>query len=156
MAIKNLAKAEALVRELKERLELRTAGSAAGRVNSVRETRDSEGYPALVLSRDSDEAAGEPVIAIRIKQIDAVSKDVFGNSMKAYTPHVCDLAYELDGSAPQPAAKDVALAVWELSRTGVKVEVKEIADGTAVTLSAMDAASAALELDDLRWPTKGV
>lgn len=153
MAIKNIAKAEALVRELKERLELRLAGSA--RIDTVREARDSDGYPALFLSDGGTEAAGNPVIAIRIKQTDMVSKDVFGNDAKAYAPHVCEVAYEKDGTEAEPDRKDIEIAMWEIARNGVKVQVKEIADGTAVTLAAMDAAAAALELDDLRWPNKG-
>jgi hypothetical protein len=154
MAIKNIAKADALIRELKERLELRFAGSA--RIDTVREAKDSEGYPALFCSDGGNEAAGQPVIAIRIKQIDMVSKDVFGNDSKAYTPHVCELAYELDGTEAEPNRKDIEIAMWELARNGVKLEVKEIADGTAVSFTSMDAASPAQELDDLRWPTKGV
>jgi hypothetical protein len=156
MAIKNIAKAEALSRELKERLEIRTKGAAAGRTDTVREARDSEGYPALFLSDNGTEAAGSPVLAIRIKQIDMVSKDVFGNDSKAYSPHVCEFAYELDATEAEPDRKDIELAMWELARIGVKVQVKEIADGTAVSFASMDAASAAQELDDLRWPNKGV
>jgi hypothetical protein len=152
MAIKNLAKAEALIRELKERLEIRTAGSGSGRVNTVREARDTEGYPALFLSRGANEAAGQPVLAIRIKQIDAVSKDVFGNGLNAYAPHVCEFAYETG----QVDKKDIETAMFELVRNGVKIQVKEIAASTAVTFSSIDAATPALELDDLRWPTKGV
>jgi len=48
MAIKSIAKAQALVRELKERLEIRLAGSA--RIDTVREASDAEGFPALFLS----------------------------------------------------------------------------------------------------------
>jgi len=156
MAIKNLAKANALIRELKERLEIRTAGAAAGRVDSVREDKDSEGFPALILSDNGTETAGNPVIAIRIKQISAVSKDVFGNDMNAYSPHACEIAYELDGTEAEPDRKDIEMAVWELARNGVKLQVKEIADGTAVSFASMDATAAAQELDDLRNPNKGV
>jgi hypothetical protein len=155
MAIKNTAKAEALIRELKERLEIRTAGSAAGRVDTVRQDKDSEGYPALFLSDNGTETAGNPVIAIRIKQIDMVSKDVFGNDSKAYSPHVCEFAYELDGTEAEPNRKDIEAAFWEIARTGIKVEVKEIADATAVSFASMDATAAAAEFDDLRWPNKG-
>lgn len=152
MAIKNLAKAQSLIRELKERLEIRAQGAAAGRVDSVREAADSEGYPALFLSDNGDESAGKPVLAIRIKQTDMVSKDVFGNDAKAYTPHVCELAHEVG----QVDKKDIEMAMFELARIGVKIQIKEIAAATAVSFASMDAAAAAQELDDLRWPTKGV
>ncbi len=152
MAIKNLSKAQALIRELKEKLEIRTQGAASGRCDTVRETADSEGYPALFLSDGGNEAAGEPVLAIRIKQKDMVSKDVFGNDSKAYAPHVCELAHE----DAQVDKKDIEMAMFELAKLGIKIQIKEIAAATAVTLSSMDAASPAQELDDLRWPTKGV
>jgi hypothetical protein len=155
MAIKNLAKAEALVRELKEKLEARTKGAAAGRVDTVRETRDSEGFPMLFLSDNGNEAAGQPVIAIRVKQIDAVSKDIFGNDLNAYAPHNCEVAYELDATEAEPSRLDIAMVMWEVSKPGVKTQIKEIADGTAVTAASMDADAPSIELDDLRWPLKG-
>jgi hypothetical protein len=157
MAIKNIAKAESLLRTLAEELKIRTAGSAAGFVDTVREARDTEGYPFIVLSDNGNEAAGQPVLFIRIKQIDAISKDIFGNDLKAYAPHVCELAYELDsGNQAFVRRLDLAKVMFELVKLGVKIKVKEIANGTAVTAANVDAASTALELDWLRWPTKGV
>jgi hypothetical protein len=156
MAIKNLAKADALLRRLAEDLKIRTKGSAAGFVDTVREAKDSQGYPFIVLSDNGNEAAGQPVIFIRIKQIDAISKDIFGNDLKAYAPHICELAYELDtGNQAFVRRLDLAKVMFELVQSGVKIQVKEIANGTAVTAANVDAASAALELDWLRWPTKG-
>ncbi len=156
MAIQNLAKAEALIRQLAEDLTLRTAGSAAGRVDRVREAKDSEGNPFLVLSDNGNEAAGQPVIFIRIKQIDAVSKDIFGNDLKAYAPHICELAYERDTTEAEPSRLDLIMVMFELAKLGIKINVKEIADGTAVTPASVDADAAEMELDWLRWPTKGV
>lgn len=152
--IKNLSKADALVRELKERLEFRK-NSAAGRFDSIREAKDASGFPMLFLSDAGNEAAGQPVIAIRVKQMDAVSKNIFGDSMLAFTPHLCEVAYELDAAEAEPDRKDLAKVMFELNRFGIKIQVKEIADGTAVSEAAMDAASAAEELDDLWWPLKG-
>ncbi len=155
MAIKSLAKADALIRDLKEKLALRTAGAAAGRVDTVREAKDSNGAPYLVLSDNATEAAGNPVILVRIKQIDAVSKDVFGNDLNAYAPHICEMAYELDGTEAEPSRLDVAMVMFELSKLGVRVQIKQIADGTAVTAANVDAAAAAEDLDWIHWPTKG-
>ena len=155
MAIKNLAKADALIRDLKDLLEKRTAGAAAGRVDTVREAKDSAGFPYLVLSDNGTETAGNPVIFIRIKQIDAVSKDIFGNDLNAYAPHVCELAYELDGTEAEPSRLDLIMVMFELAKSGIKIQVKEIADGTAVTPTSVDADTASLELDWIYWPTKG-
>jgi hypothetical protein len=156
MAIKSLAKADALIRDLKDMLEKRTKNADAGRVDTVREARDSEGSPLLVLSDAANEAAGQPVILIRIKQIDAVSKDVFGNDLKAYAPHTCELAYELDGTEAEPSRLDIIMVMFELAKLGVKIQVKQIADGTAVTAANADATAVAEELDWIHWPTKGV
>lgn len=155
MAIQNLAKAEALIRDLKEKLELRTKGAAAGRVDTVREAKDSSGAPMLVLSRTANEAAGQPVILIRIKQIDAVSKDIFGNALNAYAPHLCELAYEIDGTEAEPSRLDLLEVMFELAKLGIRVQVKQVADGTAVTAASADATAAAEDLDWLHWPTKG-
>lgn len=155
--IKNTAKAEALIRDLKDKLEKRVQANAAvaGRLDTVREARDSAGYPLLVLSNAANEAAGQPVIFIRIKQEDAVSKDVFGNDMKAYAPHACELAYELDGTEGEPARRDIILVMNELAMIGIKIQVKEVADATAVTVANVDATAVAEEFDSLYWPQKG-
>jgi len=151
----NTAKADNLMRELKDRLEKRLAGAAAGRLDTVREAKDADGYPMLFLSDAGNEAAGQPVIALRIKQIDAVSKDVFNNSMKAYNPHVMEMAYELDATEAEPARKDILKVSQDVFRIGIKVQLKEIADGTAVTEANINAAAVAEEYDDLYWPSKG-
>lgn len=153
--INSLAKANSLIRELNDNLTLRTKGSAAGRVDTVREDRDAAGNPFLVLSDNGNEAAGQPVILIRIKQVDAVSKDIFGNDLKAYTPHTCEIAYELDTTEAEPSRLDLIMVMFEVAKTGIKVEVKEVADATAVTAASVDATATAQELDWLRWPTKG-
>jgi hypothetical protein len=157
MAIKNLAKAEALIRQLAEDLKVRTAGTPAGLVDTVREARDSEGYPYLVLSDNGNEAAGQPVIFIRIKQIDAISKDIFGNDLKAYAPHLCELACEKNaGSGIIPSHLDLAMVMFETAKLGVKIAIKEVTHNTAVTATSVDSTTTTLELDWLRWPTKGV
>ena len=156
MALKNLAKAESLMRDLKEKLELRLANAASGRVDTVREARDANGWPMLFLSDGGTETAGNPVIAIRIKGKDAVSKDIFGGAITAAAPHIAELAYELDGTEAEPNRKDIAKVMFELVKTGVRIEIKEIADATAVSESSIDAASAAEDLDNLYWPNKSI
>lgn len=151
--IKNNAKVDSLMRTLAEDLKLRTANSAT--IDTVREARN-EGNPLLVLSDNATETAGNPVIWIEMKQVNAVSKDVFGNDLLAYAPHVCVLAYELDtNDKPQADAKDLALVMFELAKVGIKIQIKEIAEGDAVNAVNVAAAAVAKELDWLRWPTKG-
>jgi hypothetical protein len=153
--IKSLASADATLRDLAERLRRKVAGSAL--IDTVRETRDSDGWPMLFLSDGGTETAGSDVIAIRMKAIDAVSKDVFNNALNAFTPHSMEVAYELDANAkPEPEATDLAQVLAECAKTGVAIQIKEIADATAVSATSMDAAAVAkeIEADDL-WPTKG-
>jgi hypothetical protein len=152
--LNSTAKAESLIRKLKEHLGFRLQGSAT--IDTIRETKDSAGWPALLLSDGGNEDAGQPVIAIRIKSIDAVSKDIFGNSFAAFAPHDCDIAYELDGSEAEPSRLDLAKVLHECSKTAAKLKIREIADATPVTLANLDAAAVALEMEfELRWPTKG-
>lgn len=156
--MKSTAKAEALLRDVADKLKKRFAGSSS--IDTVREARDSNGWPMLFCSDGGVEAAGNPVIAIRIKADNAVSKDVFGNDLVAFAPHTLEIAYELADAATgkdiEPSRPDLLKAQYEALKTGVKVQIKEIADGTAVTAANMDAASAAVELDELYWPNKGV
>jgi hypothetical protein len=157
MGFKSTAKAEALIRDLQEKLDLRTAGSGSGRVNGSRKLRDSADWPAIILSRSANEAAGQPAIGLRIRGVDAVSKDIFGGSIVAAAPHVAEIAYELDASGkPRASALDLAKVMVEYARLGCRIQVKELANGTAVTLANMDAASAAEDIDWLQWPSKGV
>lgn len=154
--MKSTAKAEALSRDLADKLKKRFAGSST--IDTVREARDSQGWPMLFCSDGGAEAAGSPVIAIRIKAADAVSKDVFGNDLVAFAPHALEVAYELNvgGTDSIPSEVDVLIAQFEAIKTGVKIQLKQIANATAVSAASMDAASVAVELDELYWPNKGV
>lgn len=152
--MKSFAKADALMRDLADKLRKRFAGSST--IDTVREARDSAGWPMIFCSDGGTETAGNPVIALRLKAVDAVSKDVFGNDLVAFAPHILEVAYELDGANIEPARTDLLTAEFEAIKLGARVQLKEIADGTAVTATAMDAASAAADLDELFWPTKSV
>lgn len=152
MAFKSTAKAEAMSRDLAEKLALKIKANGAGRVNSVRQAKDANGWPMLFMSRNANEAAGQPVIAIRIKGQDAVSKDILGNSITAAAPHIMEVAYET-GFAVR---LDLTQIAFEAFKLGTKVQIKEIAAATAVTEVSIDADSASDEYDQLYWPSKGV
>jgi hypothetical protein len=152
MALKSTAKAEAMSRKLAEDLQIRIKANAAGRVNSVREAKDTNGWPVLFLSRDANEAAGQPVIAIRIKGDSAVSKDIFGNEIIAAAPHTMDLAYEIG----QVVKADFVEVLFDAVKLGTKLALKEITAATAVTVSSIDATAATDTHDLLYWPTKSV
>jgi hypothetical protein len=153
--MKSLAKADALLRDVADKLKIRYAGSAS--IDTVRAARDAAGWPMLFLSDAGNEAAGQAVIALRIKAVDAVSKDVFGNDLVAFAPHKLEVAYELTAANnPIPTDVDLLIAEFEAIKTGVAIQLKELANGTAVTAANMDAAAVAIELDELYWPTKGV
>lgn len=153
--MKSLAKANALSRDIADKLRVRYAGSAT--IDTVREARDSQGWPMIFLSDAGNEAAGQAVIALRIRAVDAVSKDVFGNDLVAFAPHKLEVAYELAAANnPIPVDTDILIAEFEAIKTGCAIQLKELANGTAVTAANMDAATANIELDDLYWPTKGV
>lgn len=153
--MKSTAKAEAWMRDLKERLEFRIQGSST--IDTVREAKDSNGWPVLFLSDGGVETAGNPVIGLRIQAADAVSKNVFGEDLLAFTPHELELAYELDVTEGEPSRKDLIKVMLEASKLGLKLIVKEIADGTAVTAANMTAAAVAASHEaEVVWPTKGM
>lgn len=153
--MKSTAKSEALLRDVADKLNVRFAGSAT--MDTVRHAKDANGWPMLICSKSGNEAAGQPVIALRIQGIDMVSKDIFGNSTTAYAPHALEVAMELtatDNAIPTDA--DILKVEFEAIKTGCKIQLKELANGTAVTEANMNAAVPSVEIEDLYWPTKGV
>jgi hypothetical protein len=144
------ATAQGLIRDLGDKLSKRLAGGAG--LNTVVSSADANGWPVLTLSHNGNAAEGQPVLAIRIKGIDAVSKDVFGNSTYAYAPHELDFAYELASTgAPEVAMGDILTCFYESQKTGCAMTVKAIANGTAVTPASIDSTAAAEVLAPLYW-----
>lgn len=151
--IQSLQTAQALIRDLGNKLSVRFANGAG--INTVAVSQDASGNPMLFLSVGGNVAEGQPVIAIRISQESAVSTDVFNNPLLAYTPHIMDFAYELaSANDPEPTLADIAVATWESINCGVRWQLKTIANGTAVTATSMNAATPVADLDSLYWPTK--
>jgi hypothetical protein len=124
------AKAEAVSRDLKQALEKRGF--------SVVESQIAKGKQLAV---DSG-------ISIRIVAKDAVSKDVFGNDLDAFTPHVCKLA--IDNVVASHS--DVAKVMIDLGKIGFAIQI-----GEAATLAAAETASDSAEEQrhNQMWPTKG-
>lgn len=155
--IVNTAKAAALMRDLSDKLAKRLPAGAAG-LNTIRQAFDANGMPEIFISHNGNEAAGQPVVYVRIKQIDAVSKDVFGNAMNAYAPHQLQTAVELQATPNIGnifvAHADLAAVEFEAIKTGVMWQHYELANGTAVTEANVNAATAIFSLDDLYWPLK--
>lgn len=152
--MQSTAKAQALSRDLADKLAKRFAGGAS--INSVRQANDANGWPLLFLSNGS-EAAGQPVILIRIKGQDMVSKDVFGGSTSSYAPHTLEFNYELTAANnPIPVDGDLWTAAFEAIKTGVRFQAKENANGTACTEANLATATVVADLEELYWPTKSV
>jgi len=147
------AKAIAVARDLADILAKRLAGNSG--LNTVTQAFDSNNWPLLVVSSNGAVAEGQPVVQIRISGVDAISKDIFGNQTYAYAPHIMELAYELKSNGDSVAAHADLLAVeFEAMKSGIRIQIKEIANGTAVTSASAAAASAIADLDNLYWPTK--
>jgi hypothetical protein len=149
--MKSTAKAEACLRDLADKLALRFP------TKTIRQARDANAWPMLIVSASGNEAAGQSVIAIRMSAADAVSKDVFGNALTAFAPHTVEVAYELTAADnPIPSDADLFKTLYEVFKIGAKTQLKEIANATAVSEASMNAAAVAAEVEDLHWPTKSV
>jgi hypothetical protein len=89
-----------------------------------------------------------------------VSKDIFGNQTFAYAPHVLELAYELQATPnignSFVAHADLAATNYEAQQAGCEYQLKELANGTAVTAANVSAATPVADLQPLYWPTKSV
>lgn len=153
--MKSTAKSQTLVRDVADKLNKRLANGAG--INGSRQAFDANGWPMLFLSHNANEAEAQSVIVVRISAVDAVSKDIFGNSLTAFAPHILEVAYEKDaGGKPIPAQADLQTVLFETIKTGCRMQVKEIANATAVSEASMNAATANLDIEELYWPTKGV
>lgn len=125
------AKSEAVARDLKDALEKRGF--------SVEESVISKGR---ALSIDSDK------MTIRIQAQDAVSKDVFGNDLDAFTPH--DVKFAIDDATA--SLSEVAKVMMDLGKIGFALKIGE-GTGKAAAEAAADAAEASRHAS--QWPTKG-
>lgn len=154
------AKAIRLVQDINDILSVRFANGTG--LNTVRQAfyTDSNGasWPYIVLSHNGNEAEGQPVLLIKISNVDAVSKDIFGNQTFAYAPHVLEFAYELQATPNIGnsfiAHADLAACQFEAIKSGVRFQLKELANTTAVTAATVTAATPVADLDQLYWPTK--
>lgn len=131
--MKSTAKAEALSRDLKERLEFR--GFA------IVESKDAQGWPKLTLN--TNEAS------IRIEAADAVSKDVFGNDLVAFAPHKIEFASRDDAMSSLVVAK----ILTEVIKMGVE---KTVVKTHPTVLATAEAAAGDELVIDVTWPTKGI
>jgi hypothetical protein len=155
--MQSTAKAIALIRGLHSNLKNRLENNAG--VNTISFAFDSNNWPYLLIFNATDGIAeGNPVIFIRISNVPMVSTDIFGNATYAYSPDLLEFAYELSsGGAPLPARADIITCEYESILTGVQFQLKELANGTAVTAANVSAdVSPVVSLDNLYWPTKGV
>lgn len=150
-----------VARDLADRLSLRFSNSTT--INFIRQAQDENGYPIIVASHGGNEAEGQPVVWIRLTNLfensagaNGAPIDIFGNATLPFTPTVAQIAYELtSGGAPFPTTADYSVCLFEIARTGVVVSEYAIANGTAVTESAVNAATPVATLKDIDWGFKG-
>lgn len=131
--MKSTAKAEAIARDLKEKLEFRGF--------SIAESKDANGWPKLTLN--TDEAS------IRFEAEDAVSKDVFGNDLVAFAPHKVEFASRNDAMSTLIVSK----IMTELIKIGTN---KAVVKTHATVLATAEAAAGDEIAFDIQWPGKGI
>ena len=143
-----------IARDLADRLSLRFANSST--INTIAQSQDGNGYPIIVATHAGSAAEGQPVVWIRFTNIDVGAKDIFGNSTLPFTPTLAQIAYELNSTgAPIPTTADFSTCLSEIARTGCVISEYAIANGTAVTEAAVNAASPIQTLKDIDNGFKG-
>lgn len=128
---KSTAKAESCARNLKDVLSLRGFSVAESKVS---------GWPKLTLNTAE--------MSIKIESVDMISKDVFGNDLKAFAPHFVVVA--IDENAADSHVKLTKVLV-EVAKLGMKVIVKT----SAVDLADAEAADGTEVVYDILWPVHG-
>jgi Holliday junction resolvase len=124
------AKSQAMARDLKSSLEKR--GFSVVQSDLAKGTK---------LAIDSS-------MSIKIEAKDAVSKDIFGNSLDSFAPH--EVKFAIDNAVATHT--EVAKVMMELAKQGVALKI-----GEAATLAAAETAADAAEEQrhNMMWPTKG-
>jgi hypothetical protein len=155
------AKAVALLRDVADKLSKRLAysGTSVNTITTAFSAADAAGgvWPYLLISQNGNVSEGQPVIYVKISAQDMISRDIFGNDTDSYAPHNLLVAYELSGAAGTnsiPSHADIQTVLWETVKTGVRLNLAELANGTAVTDANASAATPIVSLDELYWPTK--
>jgi len=153
MALYSIDHAVGVARDLQDRLSLRMANSAG--INTWRAAQDAMGWPELFGSHGGNEAEGQPVLFIRLMNINPTT-DIFGNTTYPFTPTQTQLAYELNSAgAPFPTTADYTTAAFEITRTGTVFQEIAIANGTAVTEASVNAATPVQTLKSIDWGFQG-
>jgi hypothetical protein len=143
-----------LARDLADRLSLRFTNNAG--LNTITQSQDANGYPIIVATHGGNAAEGQPVVWIRLMNINVGAVDIFGNSTLPFTPTLAQIAYELTGGgAPYPTVTDYSTCLFEIARMGTAVAEYAIANGTAVTETSVNAATPIKTLQDIDWQLKG-
>lgn len=152
------AKAIRLIQDIQDLLTVRLENNSGLNTISQAFYTDSNNaqWPYLTIYNSTDGSGeGEPVVLIKISNVDMVSKDIFGNQTYAYAPHILEFAYELTSEgAPIPARADLIVCEFEAIKSGVRFQLKEVPNGTAVTASEVSSLSPVEDIDQLYWPTK--
>ena len=155
-------KAQAMARDLQVRLLQRISSvTTSGRLNTCTTSFDSNGYPILTLSHGGTLGTTNPNLIIYISPVNAVSTDIFGNTIFAAAPHLTQVGFELGASANTLYVNlfDLALVCFEMIPLGTQVQLVESVHGSTVTTTTMATAVAAGNyqfFDWLQWPTKSV
>jgi hypothetical protein len=125
------AKAEAVARDLGEQLKLR-------------------GFEVLeqALPKGKKLTLNSNQLSIRIEAKDAVSKDIFGNDLDAFTPH--DVKVAINTAAA--SHKNAAIAVMALSKVGFDLKIGE---GNSLANAEAAADNADVTRNAVKWPTRG-
>ena len=146
--------AQGIARDLADRLTIRLSNNST--INTITQSQDVNGYPIIVATHNGTATESNPVIWIRLTNIDVGAKDVFGNSTLPFTPTLCQFAYELNGAgAPIPTTADFSTCLFEVTRTGCVLAEYSIANGTAVNETTVNAATPIQTLKDIDWGFKG-
>lgn len=154
----SIAKSQAIMRDLKERLQKKMPASY-----QFSESMDAQGA-RLLISADATPAAGEQVIAVRILPEKTAHQDILGSAQKVYAPlraQVIEEASTISGVSLITLANRLQVDL-ELARMGLKQE-RYLNANTAVPAVSQFAADGSVSSStliaslpfDMYWPLSG-
>lgn len=150
MSLLQIAKQQALARDLQERLQLRLPAY------TFSQSTDSSGA-ILSVSQSSTPAAGENNMIIRIVPFDTPFLDSIGSAQQVYSPSKLQIVEESSTVAGHSvvAASVKSAMDWDLAQLGVYQERYLGANGSVPATSEIIPANLVAKVGDYKWPQSG-
>jgi len=145
----SLAKSNALMRGLREKLVLRLPSTYL-----FADSVDAAGNPVLTIAQKAPWVTADQYVVIRMRPITQIGANVLGLAQESFGPHDIDFISEASGVATETFLSDLnsQKILFELDRIGAAINVYLMPTTTLPTTAGMIAGNLTQRIDDLLNP----